>query len=175
MFVGQVHEFLGDLLLEIKLADKGSAAWRRLSRKLFHLGSHRADPSRVRCSYCALEFPAHLLALVCRGAGATSCSARGSRFSCRGSRDRSVRRLRSASAASSMCARAMNPKRLNMLLRPRSSASSIRLEISTSCSRVSSGTWPICLRYIRTGSSRMSSFGSGFSSSSSSGSFLPSL
>ena len=33
----------------------------------------------------------------------------------------------------------------------------MRLEISTSCSRVSNGTCPICFRYIRTGSSRMSS------------------
>jgi hypothetical protein len=29
----------------------------------------------------------------------------------------------------------------------------MRLEISTSCSRVSNGTCPICFRYIRTGSS----------------------
>lgn len=29
---------------------------------------------------------------------------------------------------------------------------SMRIEISTSCSRVSSGTWPICFRYMRTGS-----------------------
>jgi len=49
------------------------------------------------------------------------------------------------------------------------------VEISTSCSRVSSGTWPICLRYMRTGSSRISSLVSGFSSSSSASSFLPSL
>ena len=61
----------------------------------------------------------------------------------------------------------MKPKRL-MYFCTMFSASSMRLEISTSCSRVSSGTWPICLRYIRTGSSRMSSLVSGFSSSSSS-------
>jgi len=35
---------------------------------------------------------------------------------------------------------------------------SIRFEISTSCSRVRRGTCPICLRYIRTGSSMNSSF-----------------
>ena len=32
----------------------------------------------------------------------------------------------------------------------------MRLQISTSCSRVSNGTLPICRRYIRTGSSRVS-------------------
>ena len=43
----------------------------------------------------------------------------------------------------------------------------MRLEISTSCSRVSSGTWPICFRYIRTGSSRISSRALSSSSSAS--------
>jgi len=37
-----------------------------------------------------------------------------------------------------------------------SSASSMRLQISTSCSRVSKGTLPIWFIYIRTGSSRIS-------------------
>ncbi len=44
-----------------------------------------------------------------------------------------------------------------MILVTSVSASSMRLEISTSCSRVSSATCPIWFRYIRTGSSRMSS------------------
>ena len=50
-----------------------------------------------------------------------------------------------------------------------SSAASMRLEISTFCSRVSSATCPIWFRYIRTGSSRMSSRDLSSSSSSASG------
>src|SRR6266700_1711225 len=78
--------------------------------------------------------------------------------------------------ARSRWARAIKPNRL-MCFFTIFSASSMRLEISTSCSRVRRGTWPICLRYIRTGSSRISSLASGFSSSSSSSSasFFPSL
>ncbi|OQA24253.1 MAG: Ankyrin repeats (3 copies) [Verrucomicrobia bacterium ADurb.Bin345] len=58
-----------------------------------------------------------------------------------------------------------NPKVLNSL-RELISASSMRLEISTSCSRVSRGTWPICLRYIRTGSSSTSTRCASFARSS---------
>jgi hypothetical protein len=41
----------------------------------------------------------------------------------------------------------------------RNSASSIFLQISTSCSRVSRGTLPIWFMYMRTGSSRISKAG----------------
>src|ERR1035437_10172383 len=72
-------------------------------------------------------------------------------------------------SAMAMCSFAVKP-RLYTIRFISSSASSMRLQISTSCSRVSKGTLPIWFMYIRTGSSRISRRASSSSSAGCAGS-----
>ena len=83
MFVGQMHEFFGDLLFKEELRVKplqAVAALLESSRSAFVVA---AELLRASEHIVASIVSASCLHLLAQAAAATSCSARGSRFSYR--------------------------------------------------------------------------------------------
>ncbi len=161
------HDFLGNLGLVVKLGEIGLERLVQTLEFLHRLGRRRLAVDGQDLVEGLVQLQIQHRARLTRRRNTDRWVARLSTFLSTITRsNRSRGGSDNSFSASATCSLPVKPNP-NRMRRAAVSPSSIRLQISTSCSRVSSGTLPICRRYICTGSSNISSR---LSSSSSTGS-----